>query len=224
MELKPLVRRLALERTQIGGVTIHRGSVAGREVVAIVTGMGTKLATAATERLLAAVAVDRVLVVGITGAVENVTPIGTLVRPERVIDSATGAEFRPAQFDEGEPHGAMWTGDVLLTDPAVIAELRSRGVVSLDMETAAIAATCERHGIPWTVFRAVSDRATDGSIDDEVFHLSHQDGTPDARAVLRYFARHPARIPRMARLAKGARLATEVAAEAAIRACASRAE
>jgi hypothetical protein len=66
------------------------------------------------------------------------------------------------------------------------------------------------------VFRAVSDRATDGSVDDEVFHLSHQDGTPDITAVAAYVVRHPGRVPALARMAKGSRLATEQAASAAI--------
>ena len=91
--------------------------------------------------------------------------------------------------------------------------------MSLDMETAAIAECLRARGIPWSVFRVISDRATDGSVDEEVFRLSNQDGTPNAAAVARYFAKHPGRIPRMARLAKGAKLATERAADAAIRAC-----
>jgi nucleoside phosphorylase len=172
------------------------------------------------ERLLDATPVDRVVVVGITGAVENETPIGTLILPEVVVNSATGAEYRPEQLGGGTPHGKMWTGDVLLTDPDVIADLRARGVVSLDMETAAIAESCERRGIPWSVFRVISDRATDGSIDEEVFRLSNQDGTPNGRAVAAYFAKHPGRIPKMAKVAKGAKLATKTAADAAIRAAA----
>ena len=219
MELKPVVRKLGLRKETVGGVDLHSGSLNGRAVVAIVTGMGTKLATAATERLLEAVGVDRVVVVGITGAVENETAIGTLILPEVVVDSATGSEHRPAPLGDGTPHGKMWTTDVLNTDLAVVAGLRERGVVSLDMETAAIAQSCERRGIPWSVFRVISDRATDGSVDEEVFHLSNQDGTPNPPAILRYFLLHPQRIPRMAKLAKGARLATETAADAAIRAC-----
>jgi adenosylhomocysteine nucleosidase len=218
MELSPLVKKLSLHKTEIDGVEVHRGTLDGREVVAIVTGMGTKLATEATERLLDATLVERVVVVGITGAVENETPIGTLILPEVVVNSATGREYRPQRMGDGEPHGKMWTGDELLTDPDVIAGLRAQGVVSLDMETAAIADSCERRGIPWSVFRVISDRATDGSIDEEVFRLSNQDGTPNGRAVAAYFAKHPGRIPRMARLARGAKLATKTAADAAIRA------
>jgi adenosylhomocysteine nucleosidase len=219
MELSPLVKKLSLTKTEVDGIEVHRGRLDGREVVAIVTGMGTKLATEAMERLLDVTPVDRVVVVGITGAVENETPIGTLVLPEAVVNSATGAEYRPYPMGGGEPHGKMWTGDVLLTDPDVIADLRAKGVVSLDMETAAIAESCERRGIPWSVFRVISDRATDGSVDEEVFRLSNQDGTTNPKAVAAYFAKHPQRIPQMARLARGAKLATQTAADAAIRAC-----
>ena len=218
MELSPLVKKLSLSKDQVNGMTVHRGTLHGREVVAIVTGMGTKLAAEATERLLDSTPVDLVVVVGITGAVENETPIGTLILPEVVVNSETGAEYRPEPLAEGTPHGKMWTGDVLLTDPDVIADLRAKGVVSLDMETAAIAESCERRGIPWSVFRVISDRATDGSIDEEVFRLSNQDGSPNGRAVAAYFAKHPGRIPKMAKLAKGAKLATRTAADAAIRA------
>ena len=218
MELSPLVKKLSLTKTDIDGVEVHRGTLGEREVVAIVTGMGTKLATEATERLLDATSVDRVLVVGITGAVENETPIGTLILPEVVVNSETGAEYRPEPLAQGTPHGKMWTGDVLLMDPDVIADLRAKGVVSLDMETAAIAESCERRGIPWSVFRVISDRATDGSVDEEVFRLSNQDGTTNSKAVAAYFAKHPGQIPKMAKLAKGAKLATKTAADAAIRA------
>ena len=218
MELKPLVRKLSLQKTERGGITLHTGTLGGREVVAVVTGMGTKLATEATERLLDATDVKRVVVVGITGAVENVTPIGTLIVPEVVVHSGTGAEYRPAPLGDARPAGKMWTTDVLITDLDVISGLRAQGVVSLDMETAAIADVCERRGIPWSVFRVISDRATDGSIDEEVFHMSKQDGTPDPKAVARYFLRHPHKAPAMAKLAKGAKLATEAAADAAIKA------
>jgi adenosylhomocysteine nucleosidase len=224
MELSPLVKKLSLSKTEVSDFTVHRGTLDGREVVAIVTGMGTKLATEATERLLDAMPVARIVVVGITGAVENETPIGTLILPEVVVNSTTRVEYRPDPLGAGAPHGKMWTGDVLLTDPDVIADLRAKGVVSLDMETAAIAASCERRGIPWSVFRVISDRATDGSIDEEVFRLSNQDGTPNGRAVAAYFAKHPGRIPKMVRLAKGAKLATNAAADAAISACAERTE
>jgi adenosylhomocysteine nucleosidase len=221
MELQPMVEKLALQEQEVGDATFHTGELAGRGVVATVTGMGTKLATAGTERLLDAMPVDRVVVVGITGALENETPIGTLVVPEVVVDSATGDEYRPAPLGDATPHGKMWTTDVLITQPEALSDLLGKGVVSLDMETAAIARTCEGRGIPWSVFRVISDRASDGSVDEEVFHLSNQDGTPVPGAAEAYFKKHPEKIEAMARLAEGARLAAESAVDEAIRACSS---
>jgi adenosylhomocysteine nucleosidase len=183
--------------------------------------MGTALAESGVSRLLDAHPVERVLVVGITGAVENDTPIGTLVLPEVVVNGATGSEHRPAPLGDGTPSGVMWTSDALITDGDALAALRALGVRSLDMETAAVAAVCERRGVPWSVFRAISDRASDGSVDEEVFRLSNQDGTPNPAAIASYFLRHPGRAPGMLRLARGASRATRVAADAAVRACSS---
>jgi adenosylhomocysteine nucleosidase len=215
MELRPLTKRLSLRPTTLGGGPARAGRLDQREVVALVTGMGTALAATGMARLLDAVTPERVVVVGITGAVDDETPIGTLVLPERVIDAASGREHDHVLLGSGTTAGAMWTTDVITT-AAELPALRARGVVALDMETAAIAQACEDRGVPWTVFRAVSDRATDGSVDDEVFHLSRQDGTPDPKAVARYLLRHPARIPGLLRMGKGAALATKVAADAAI--------
>ena len=124
----------------------------------------------------------------------------------RIVNGATGGEYRPAPLGEGTAAGKMWTTDTLITDPETIAGLRARGVVSLDMETAAIAALCGQRGIPWSVFRVISDRATDGSIDEEVFHLSNQDGSPNNEAIEKFFADHPERLEAMSRLAEGAHL------------------
>jgi adenosylhomocysteine nucleosidase len=220
LELEPLVRTRSLTETHLGDLVVHEGTVHGRDVIAVVTGMGTELATAGVLRLLDAVAVRWVLVVGITGALENETPIGTLVNPEVVVNSETGREFRPTPLALGTPVGKMWTTNGLTSDTRDLASLLARGIVSLDMETAAIAEVCESRDIPWSVFRVISDRASDGSVDDEVFHLSNQDGTPNVAAIERYMAEHPERLPLLAQMAENANLATNTAVDAAIEACA----
>jgi len=216
MEVRPLVRKLSLTEATVGGAPAHAGLLGDKEVVAIVTGMGTQLARDGARRLLDNVSVTWVLVVGITGALDGVTPIGTLVLPEVVVDGTTGTEYRPSPLGPGSRTGSMWTSDRLITDPGELAGLRAKGVVSLDMETAAVAAICDERAVAWSVFRVISDRATDGTVDDEVFHLSNQDGSPNARAIRRYFLSHPGSIPRMVRLANGARRAAAIAADAAI--------
>lgn len=215
MELAPLARRLRLTRTRIGDLPGRAGTLDGHPVVAVVSGMGTALAERAIGRLLDAARPQLVVVTGITGAVDDETPIGTVVHPARVIDHATGREHVHRPVLPVEATGAMWTTDVITT-AAELPALRARGVVCLDMETAAVAQVCEARGVPWTVVRAISDRATDGSVDDEVFHLSRQDGRPDAVAVLRYVAHHPGRVPGLLRMGRGARLATRRAADAAV--------
>jgi adenosylhomocysteine nucleosidase len=220
IERAPLVAKHSLAETEVNGVPMHTGSIGGREVVAIVTGMGTELATAGARRLLDAVGVRWVLVVGITGALESATPIGTLVNPELVVNSETGKQFRPAALVEGTPAGKMWTTNGLTTQARDLDALRAQGVISLDMETAAIAELCEARDIPWSVFRVISDRANDGTVDEEVFHLSNQDGTPNPAAIERYIAEHPERVPLLAKMADDAKLATNTAVDAAVDACA----
>jgi adenosylhomocysteine nucleosidase len=220
LEIEPLVHALSLTETQVAGTTMYEGSLDGRAVIAVVTGMGTELATAGTRRLLDAVPVRWVLVVGITGALENETPIGTLVLPEIVVNSETGREFSPAPLANGKPSGKMWTTNGLTTSERDLSSLLAQGVVSLDMETAAIAELCEARAVPWSVFRAISDRASDGSVTEEVFHLSNQDGTPDVAAIERYVAEHPERLPLLAQMAENANLATHAAVDAALEACA----
>lgn len=226
MELRPLVKRLRLRRSRIGdgashlardrGSVIYAGTASGRPALAIATGMGTALATASTRGLLDRVEVGHVVVFGIAGAVgESITP-GTIIRPQAVIDAGTGTTHVPAPRGDADPRGAIWTTDTLITDPDVVGGLRSRGVLALDMETAAIAAVCERHRVGWSVVRVISDRAADGIVTEEVFRLNKPDGTPDLAAVARYFIRHPGHVRRMARLAASARNATATAADAAI--------
>ncbi len=214
MELRPLRRRLRLRKSELG----YAGWIGDRPVTAVITGIGTALAHAATVRLLDEVDVERVIVVGIAGAIENQTPIGALVLPEFVVSGADGSDHRPTPLRVGNAHGKLWTSDELLLDPAVLADLRAHGVVALDMETAAIAKVCDEHDVPWSVVRAISDRAGDGGVDAEIVGLSHPDGRLNFSAVARYLVRHPGAVPRLVRLGKGAKLAAARAAETAINA------
>jgi len=217
IEIIPLKRQLSLEKTVIGSLEVYAGSLGDRPVVALVTGIGSELAADGVERLLEAIDIGHVVVVGITGAVDNETPIGTLVLPAVVVNGITGAEYRPTQLG-ANPRGKLWTSDELITDLDDIARLRADGVVSLDMETAAVAEICQRRNIPWSVFRAVSDQATEVSLVDEVFHLVNRDGTFNIKMIGAFVVKHPRRLPALARVAKGAKLAAEHAAASAVNA------
>jgi nucleoside phosphorylase len=68
IELAPLVRMLSLTETEVNGTKMHAGTLDGRAVVAIVTGMGTQLASEATPRLFDAATPRWLLALGITAA------------------------------------------------------------------------------------------------------------------------------------------------------------
>jgi nucleoside phosphorylase len=218
-ELAPLVKKLGL-RPSDANPGLHAGRAGGVEVVATTTGIGMAAAAGAAERVLAALPIDHVMVVGIAGGVDAAQPIGALIAPEVVVDSASGREHRPAQLGETPPRGRLVSSDAFVTGLDEAARLLREGVVGLDMETAAVAAVCERRGCPWSVYRAISDRVTDGTTDSAVLALAGPDGSGDFAAVARYLLARPWRIVRLARLARGSLRAADAAADAAIRACA----
>jgi nucleoside phosphorylase len=219
-ELAPLRRKLALRRVRKGDRTLHIGTAGAVEVVAVTTGIGTAAAAATAGWLLRETRIDHAMVVGIAGGVDAQQPIGALIAPEVVVDGISGSEHRPAQLGALPPRGRLVTWDRLVTDLDEAARLARAGVVGLDMETAAIAAVCEGRGIPWSVFRAISDRVTDGTTDAAVLALAGADGSGDPWAVARHLLLRPWRIVRLARLARGTLRAADTAASAAIHACA----
>ena len=215
-ELRPLVRPLSLRRKRSGDGALLSGEVGRVEVVATTTGIGTRAATRAAEQLLDATPVDHLLVVGIAGGVGPSVDIGDLIVPDLVLDLSTGVEHRPAPLGDTASRGTLVTSDVLLVEANEAARLERRGAIAIDMETAAIAAVCERRRCPWSVFRAISDRADDGSTDAAVLGLAGPDGRPNLPALARFVLGKPWRVPQLARLAGGMRLATSAAAAAAV--------
>jgi hypothetical protein len=214
-ELRPLLRPLGLGPPGPAGLRV--GSLGALEVVAATTGIGTRAAARAAERVLDAAAFDHLVVVGVAGGIGPSVAVGDLVVPERVVDLASGREHRPAPLGASAPRGLLATSDALLSDPSEAARLAALGFVAIDMETAAIASVCERRGCPWSVFRAISDRADDGSTDEAVLRLAGPDGRPNLREIARFVATRPGRIPQLARLARGLRRATRSAAAACVR-------
>jgi len=192
------------------------GAIGRIEVVAARTGVGTRLAAQAAARVLDSASVDLVVVVGVAGGIGSSVAIGDLVVPAQVLDRATGKTYRPRRLAGPEPRGTLATSDELVSDPKVAAVLEQQEVIAVDMETAAIAAVCEARGCPWSVFRAISDRADDGSTDAAIFGLAGPDGRPNLRALARFVLANPRRIPQLARLARGLNLATQAAAKAAV--------
>jgi adenosylhomocysteine nucleosidase len=218
VEMRPLANWLSLGRSEDG---LRKGRLGDKEVVATTTGIGTRLAARTTERLLesAGASVEHVIVVGIAGGVDPELGIGDLVVPSVVVASSTGNEYHPTPLGPLPSKGKLLTTEGLQTGPEILAQHLKEHVTAVDMETAAIAEICERHHVPWTVFRAISDTLADGIVDASMLGMVRADGTADTAATLRYILKRPWRIPRLARLGRDTKLATTVAATAAIHAC-----
>ncbi len=68
-ELRPLVKKLSLERVERGDAVFHTGKVGEVEVIAGLTGIGMKPAERAAERSSTQFPPDHLVVVGIAGGV-----------------------------------------------------------------------------------------------------------------------------------------------------------
>lgn len=220
-ELQPLRAPLRLEPSGALEPGFLQGSIGRVEVVAALTGIGMPAAARCATRTLEAVSPDLLIVVGIAGGIGASVAIGDLIVPELVSNLVSGEKFRPALLGDVPPHGTLVSCDALLEDPEEVERLEAQGVVAVDMETAAIAAVCERSGCPWSVFRAVSDRADATGTDADVLALVDSEGRPDPAAVARFVLTRPHRIPQLVRLGRGAKAATGTAARAVVAALAS---
>jgi adenosylhomocysteine nucleosidase len=216
-ELDPIVRQIGMEDDGSG---VHRGTVGGVEVVALLTMIGMDAGAAAAERALG-LDVDWVMVVGIAGGVAKSLTIGDVVVPEVLIDRRDGKSYRQRTLGDITPRGIISCGDDLITDPGAIAAMEKEGVLAVEMEGAAVAAVCEQAGTPWSVFRGISNFADGGLVDDAIFEMTNPDGSADEQSMKRYLDEHPEKLEVLAQLANDMNLATEAAAATAIRACAA---
>ena len=215
-ELKPLRRALALKADGRGLSATHRGAHGDREVVALLTGVGMDRAETRVRHLLVQHAVAHVVVIGVAGGLGVDQRIGDVVVPEVVVDRRDDRELVPTPLGTVAPAGRLLSGDEFVTDPVHLARFRDDGAVAIDMETAAIGRVCEDEGVPWSVFRGISDDAFDPLVDESILALTRADGSPDLAAVTRFVAREPRRVRLLARLGRDLDAATSAAVTAAL--------
>lgn len=217
-ELRPVVKAFGLRRGRLGDLDGHVGTVGAAEVLALTSGIGTARGEATARRLVEAGRVDHLLVVGIAGGVGPTVALRQLVVPAVVSDWPGRHPRVPARLGAVAPAGELVSSDEYGHPPEVLADLAATGVVAVDMETTGVAVAGEALGVPWTAFRAISDRADDDTFEVGTLGLVDADGNPRPGAALRHLARHPGRLPTLARLARDATAAAVTAARAAAQA------
>jgi adenosylhomocysteine nucleosidase len=216
-ELAPFVKKVGtMSRESFADRPLYRGRLGDVEVLATRTGMGTGFATEITDRVLDRYEVDHVIAIGIAGGIDGVE-VGDVLTPSLVINGDDGSEYAAAAPPGVTPRGKLRTSKHFSAEKGLMARLASEGINAVDMETAAIVASAERHQCTWSVYRAISDRASDDLVDSEIFGMAKPDGSPDYWASLRYIARRPWVLPRLIRIGRDAQRAANAAAEAALR-------
>jgi adenosylhomocysteine nucleosidase len=222
LELDAVVAAFGLEASA-GGV-FWTGRVGGSAVTALRTGMGPARARRETEQVLDRTGhgvdpVDHVMVVGICGGLDPGIPVGTVLRPEVVVDHTTGARFRHSPPGDGPTSGGIVTTEGVAFDDDLSRALAARGFTGVDMESSAVARACVARGRPWTVHRCISDRYVDRLLDPSIVALTDADGNVDVDAVVRLIDDDPTLGPKLDRLGRDAAEAARLAAEDALAAC-----
>jgi adenosylhomocysteine nucleosidase len=214
-ELKAIVQSFDLRPTAQDPVFSHTGTAGAWEVASLVTGMGPGLAREATQKALAGGPFDHVMVVGIAGGLDPALPVGSLMVPSRVQLYPDGPEYRTHPLPPRQAAGGLMTTDGLFDGDDVWRPILERGFGAVDMEAAGVAEVCEAAGVPWSVYRGISDRPDEHIVDQAVFSLSKPDGSADPVALAKYLARDPRRAKALAHLNRCMQAAATLAADAA---------
>ena len=212
-ELAPFLARCRVEsRLSVSRGCFHRVHFKGRSLIVGWTGDGAPCAAAALRELLAAVEVDRLLLMGIAGGLSPELAIGDLVVAREVRDEegavpAPDSGWRERVLPE-LPHGLLVTSQQI----AVTADAKQRlwqahGAVTpatVDLETASWGRVADEAGVAYLAVRAVSDTASEElPIDFERFRGA--DGRVRRGRLVFHAVLRPVLIPRLLELGRRTR-------------------
>ncbi len=152
---------------------------------------------------------DMLIVAGVCGGLDPSLAPGSLVlgrrvvapnQPERLPNPATVAAARRALRAGGVPY--VLSTLLSVSRPAGTRRQKTAlwngyGAAGVDLETYAVVAAAEAHGIPWLALRAVLDPAAEGLPPA----LRAWQGEADERRILRHLVLRPLTWPAYARLA-----------------------
>jgi adenosylhomocysteine nucleosidase len=205
-ELAPLRSHVTgIEHRWAGALRLECGKLNGRRVVLAVTGDGERNARTGVAAVLAASRADRMIAIGVAGALSAGLAATSLIVAKQVTDADGTAVVGDERQIADVARATGGRTAVVVSAPAIVdrAEAKQRlarevapGDVPavVDLESAAYVAGAVAAGIPWLVLRAVSDTA-DESLPD-LLNRSRDDGGAVRRArVVLGLLRQPQALP-----------------------------
>ena len=193
-ELELLLNDMEIEeKTHKANMTFHKGKVWGKDVVAVVSGIGKVNAAVCTQILISEYKVNSVINVGVAGGIGKDIYPGDVVVAENLVQhdmdttvfgDAHGQIPRLDTFDfECDKElvrlaklacdeikeintfsGRIVSGDQFIASVDKIKWLESEfGAAACEMEGASIAHVCYLNSIPFVIIRSISDNANNGA-------------------------------------------------------------
>jgi nucleoside phosphorylase len=153
-----------------------------------------------------------VLITGLCGGLDPNLSSGQVIQFSQIVDDPTGKTFDAAGADHIR-HRLVSSKRIITTRQAKAELHQRRQAAAVDMESASIAAICEKLNLRWSCIRAVCDPA-DEALPAQLSQIVRPNGTTSVAAGLRTALLGPHRLPAMLRLSRRSRSATRSLANA----------
>jgi len=183
-EVDQLCEKLETETVEeYAGVTYHRGTLHGKQVIVCCAGMGKANAASTTQVLITKYGAEKIIFSGIAGNMTSRIGIGDVVVGQTVVyhDAQLDMLAQSAPYLEeyaGDPGlvaaaldacaalgvkaiaGKIATGDLFVGDSETKRQIEEKCHPDcVEMEGAAVSQTAGRNGVPCVILRAMSDNA-----------------------------------------------------------------
>lgn len=203
-EVRPLVKRWRVTEKEYVGRRFR--FFEKDDVVLVCGGIGAEAARRAAEAVISLYAPALVYSAGFAGALDPALKVGTVVRPERVVNAGDGSSV-----SLGQGAGVLVSFGAVAS-PAQKAKLRdSFGAQAVDMEAAAVARAAEARGVGFAVVKVISDEF-DFTLPDMDRFVDSDGRFLESRFAL-FAAIRPSIWPQVVRLATNSKRASRVLCE-----------
>jgi adenosylhomocysteine nucleosidase len=216
-ELKPLAERLTGLRSLKWPLDYaEEGVWHGKRYLLTANGAGPRLASHCVEVALRATSMaelsasklEAVVSTGLCGAIEDSLQIGDIIEAVEILapDRDNRLPCTRVECDREHKRGLIISADRVAGTIADKQELRSEGVLAVEMEASGSGQRAIAAGLPFCCIKAVSDRADEEFVMD-FNRLRSTDGRFSRGKIVLYALTHPPTIPRLVSLRRRSQVA-----------------